>query len=58
MKEYEFCLRCHRRLKTEQAKQLGYGKICYEKAKATNRGTYKLFPLSQTTVPVENTYNM
>lgn len=49
MKEYEFCLRCHRRLKTEQAKQLGYGKICYEKSKACSKGTYKLFPLSQTT---------
>ena len=32
-KEYTYCLRCHRRLRNEKAKELGYGKICYEKAK-------------------------
>lgn len=50
MKEYEFCLRCHRKLKNEEAKKIGYGKICYEKSKASSKGTYKLFPLSQTTI--------
>ena len=32
-KTYDFCLRCHRRLKNEEAKKIGYGKVCYEKAK-------------------------
>lgn len=31
-KLYDFCLRCHRKLKNEEAKKLGYGKICYQKA--------------------------
>lgn len=35
-KTYDFCLRCHRKLKNEKAKQLGYGKVCYEKSKVTN----------------------
>lgn len=25
------CLRCGRRLKTEEAQMLGYGKVCWEK---------------------------
>lgn len=33
MNDYVYCLRCHRRLKNEQAKKIGYGKVCYEKAK-------------------------
>lgn len=32
-KEYDFCLRCHRKLRTEEARKIGYGKICYEKSK-------------------------
>ena len=36
-KEYEYCLRCGRRLKSKEAQQLGYGKICYNKLKTTNR---------------------
>ena len=31
MKEYINCLRCGRKLKTEESKLLGFGKICYEK---------------------------
>lgn len=31
-KEYEFCLRCHRKLKSEDARKIGYGKVCYKKA--------------------------
>ena len=30
-KEHEFCLRCGRRLKNEEARKLGYGKVCFEK---------------------------
>lgn len=32
-KEYEFCLRCHRKLKSPDARKIGYGKVCYEKSK-------------------------
>jgi len=31
---YDRCLRCHRKLKTEEARKLGYGKICFEKMPA------------------------
>lgn len=31
-KEYEFCLRCHRKLKTEEARRIGYGKVCQKKS--------------------------
>lgn len=51
MAEYEFCLRCHRKLKTETAKQLGYGKICYEKSK-TEKHRKTLFK------PIEKSANM
>lgn len=30
-KEYKYCLRCGRKLKRPEARQLGFGKICYEK---------------------------
>ena len=33
MNEYNYCLRCGRRLKNPEYKKLGYGKICYEKSK-------------------------
>lgn len=32
-KEYEFCLRCHRKLKNEAARKIGYGPVCFEKVK-------------------------
>ena len=37
VKEYLFCLRCGRRLRKQEAKELGYGKICYEKMKKETR---------------------
>lgn len=37
--EYQYCLRCGRKLKNPEAKELGYGKICYEKIK--NKGCKK-----------------
>lgn len=33
MKEHNFCLRCGRRLKNPQARQIGYGVICEKKIK-------------------------
>ena len=48
-KEHERCLRCHRKLKTAEARKLGYGKICYEKMMETNK-TKKLFIVGETNV--------
>ena len=31
--EFEFCLRCHRKLKNEEARKIGYGKVCLKKVK-------------------------
>ena len=30
-KEYTKCVRCGRRLKSDEAKERGYGKICWQK---------------------------
>lgn len=32
-KDHDKCLRCGRKLKTEEARKIGYGKICLEKVK-------------------------
>lgn len=32
-KEYSRCLRCGRKLKNEEARKIGYGKICLKKVK-------------------------
>lgn len=32
-KEYQYCLRCGRKLRTVEAKMRGRGKVCAEKAK-------------------------
>jgi hypothetical protein len=29
--EYKCCLRCGRKLKSEESKKLGFGKVCWEK---------------------------
>ena len=43
-KLHETCLRCGRKLKTEQSKALGFGKVCWEKYNSEN--TFKqLFPM-------------
>ena len=31
MEEIKLCRRCHRPLKTEESKKLGFGKVCYDK---------------------------
>ncbi len=33
----KYCKRCHRELKDEKSKQLGYGKICYKKINLQNK---------------------
>jgi len=45
MKEqrYDKCLRCHRKLKTEEARKIGYGKVCLEKVQTNH--TKQLFSL-------------
>lgn len=40
------CKRCHRPLKDEKSKELGFGKICYQKY-ASRKKTY-LFEVKQT----------
>lgn len=32
-KLYDRCLRCGRKLKNEEARKIGYGKVCLEKTK-------------------------
>ena len=32
-KEHDRCLRCGRKLKTDEARKIGYGKICLERVK-------------------------
>lgn len=36
-KEYKYCLRCGRKLKTPEARLRGMGKVCAEKSKHENR---------------------
>lgn len=36
-KEYQYCLRCGRKLKNEEARLLGMGKVCAEKSKHDTR---------------------
>lgn len=33
LKEHEYCLRCGRKLKNQDARLLGYGTICYKKSR-------------------------
>ena len=30
-KEYEYCLRCGRKLKNAEARKKGFGEVCYKK---------------------------
>ena len=32
---YKYCLRCGKRLKSDEARQRGYGITCYEKSRHT-----------------------
>ena len=42
-KVYKYCLRCNRRLRSERAKLLGYGPICYKKIQNKSQFQKKLF---------------
>lgn len=44
-KEHEHCLRCGRKLKNPQARQLGYGAICYRKIQSNGAPIHPLFAL-------------
>ena len=35
--EYEYCLRCGRKLKNPDARILGYGKTCFEKLQKSDK---------------------
>ena len=43
-KEYEYCLRCGRKLKSDKSRLQGYGDICFEKMLVNQRN--RLFTLS------------
>ena len=36
-KIYTRCLRCGRKLKNEEARKIGYGKVCLEKARQSGK---------------------
>lgn len=35
-KVHHFCLRCGRRLRSDEARERGMGKVCWEKSQPTN----------------------
>ena len=35
--DIEYCKRCHRKLKDEKSRKLGYGKVCYNKINQNNK---------------------
>ena len=45
--EISICKRCHRKLKDEKSKKLGYGITCYKKV--SKRNSLFLFELEDTT---------
>lgn len=43
MKEYEFCLRCGRKLKKPEVRVIGYGPVCQRKMAIESAGVKPLF---------------
>ena len=43
-KVYTHCLRCGRKLKTDEARKRGYGKVCAEKLR--QKSDSRLFPIN------------
>ena len=41
--QHSHCLRCGRKLKSDTAKHLGYGKICWQKVQNDKKKYKKLF---------------
>ena len=37
-KQFKYCLRCGRLLKSEESKRVGMGKVCLEKSKKVPKG--------------------
>lgn len=52
-KEYEFCLRCNRKLKKEDARKIGYGPVCFEKMRVEQDNQHRLFDM-----PVDKKLNV
>lgn len=52
MKEYNYCLRCGRKLKSKENRYRGYGNVCYEKSKHTQR-----LPLFENTLEIKKMLN-
>lgn len=52
MREYNYCLRCGRKLKSKENRYRGYGKTCYEKSKQVKR-----FPLFENTSDIKKMLN-
>lgn len=46
-KLYKYCLRCGRKLKTIESREIGYGKVCYEKTLKDKKLYKNLFTISQ-----------
>ena len=44
IKEYEYCLRCGRRLKSVKARKQGYGDICFKKMKLNQKNRLFTIP--------------
>ena len=53
---YEVCLRCGRKLRSESSKILGYGKICFQKQRASNI-TRALFDIPDVWNSYDNSHN-
>lgn len=45
IKEYDKCLRCNRKLKSEINRQRGYGEICWQKLNIEKKG--RLFDVTK-----------
>ena len=43
-KEYEYCLRCGRKLKSQESRIVGYGAVCLKKSRE-NAHNKRLFPV-------------
>jgi hypothetical protein len=43
-KEYEYCKRCGRKLKSQESRMIGYGAICLQKSKESSH-SIRLFPI-------------
>ena len=54
---YEVCLRCGRKLKSDNSKILGYGKVCLQKKRASSV-TQALFDIPDIWNSNDNSHNL